>query len=485
MKRLILAVLMVAAFAVPSFASVQNVKVSGDIDSTYLYREDFDLGTAVPGLPVPSASISDLTQSVFLTQTRLRVDADLTDNVSTTVALINERDWNTNTDANASSGIDLNLAYVTLREMLYSPLTVVVGRQAFHFGNSFIFDTAGTNNAALADSGISGIANDLIKQRAQDSIRAILDYKPLTLQLFYSTVANTVTAAQDNATNRDDINIFGANATYDLGDKMNTQVEGYFFAKRDRTTATIIGLTANDNAKVDTIYLPGVRVSTNPIEGLILQGEVAVQTGTKVMSAAVNTAAIQRRAMAAQVIASYEIPALKEYKPVAQYVYTYTSGDRNPADYPALCTTGNCNVNSRDVWNAWDPFFENQAGGTIYNTLFNLTNSHIHSLSLSAVPIEDVTTKVTWTGLWLANDSTNPPYATLTLVQPDSSAAATPQVQDGKSALGNEIDWATDYAYSEDVTIGANLGWYFPGDFFKEINEKVASQAIVHMNVNF
>ncbi len=476
MKRLILAALMVAAFAVPSFASVQNVKVSGDIDSTYLYRSNFDLGTAVPGLPVPSASISDLTQSVFLTQTRLRVDADLTDNVSTTVALINERAWNTNTSA--SSDIDLNLAYVTLREMLYSPLTVVVGRQAFHFGNSFIFDTAGTNNAALADSGISGIASDLIKQRAQDSIRAILDYKPLTLQLFYSTVANTATAQKDSALNRDDINTFGANATYELGDKMNTQVEGYFFAKRDRTTATIIGLGASGNAKADTIYLPGVRVSTKPIEGLNVQGELAWQTGTKVVSSATNLGAIHRDAMAVQFIANYEIPALKEYKPMAQYVYTYTSGDHNPANVAGSTQT------SREYYRAWDPFFENQGGGSIYNTIFNLTNSHIHAVSLSATPIEDVTTKVTWTGLWLANDSTNPPYTTLALVQP-GSAAVTPQVQNGKSQLGNEIDWQTDYAYTEDVTIGANLGWYLPGDFFKTINEKIASQAIIHMNVNF
>ena len=33
-------------------------------------------------------------QNVFITQTRLRVDADLSDNVSTTVGLINERAWN-------------------------------------------------------------------------------------------------------------------------------------------------------------------------------------------------------------------------------------------------------------------------------------------------------------------------------------------------------------------------------------------------------
>ena len=82
-----------------------------------------------------------------------RADADLTDNVSTTIALINERAWGDTT--NVSTDIDLLLAYVTLREMLYSPLTVVVGKQAFHYGNSFIIDSAGANNAIPADSGLS------------------------------------------------------------------------------------------------------------------------------------------------------------------------------------------------------------------------------------------------------------------------------------------------------------------------------------------
>ena len=70
--------LLVAFVAMPAMASVQNVKVSGSIDSTWLIRDNFDLGASI---------IADEGQNLFITQTMLMVDADLTDNVSTTVSL--------------------------------------------------------------------------------------------------------------------------------------------------------------------------------------------------------------------------------------------------------------------------------------------------------------------------------------------------------------------------------------------------------------
>ena len=43
MKKLLVAAIVVL-IASPAFAAVQNVKVSGDITSTFLDRHDFDLG---------------------------------------------------------------------------------------------------------------------------------------------------------------------------------------------------------------------------------------------------------------------------------------------------------------------------------------------------------------------------------------------------------------------------------------------------------
>ena len=43
MKKLLVAALMVV-MASPAFAAIQNVKVSGDITSTFVDRNNFDLG---------------------------------------------------------------------------------------------------------------------------------------------------------------------------------------------------------------------------------------------------------------------------------------------------------------------------------------------------------------------------------------------------------------------------------------------------------
>jgi len=471
-KSILLAlVLMVTFVAVPVFASVQNIKISGSIDSTWLIRDNFDLGVG----DSLADDGNDKHQNIFITQTTLQVDADLTDQVSATVGLINERAWDEPTSSNTD--IDIYLAYVTLREMLYSPLTVVIGRQAFSYGNSFIVDSAGANNVAPADSNLQGVANDLTKQTTLDAVRLIFDYNPLTLEFLYSKIdGNTITGAPDVAD--DDIDLFGANASYDLGDDMSSQLEAYFFGRVDKSFQTSGGSPASKN---DTTYIPGLRASTNPIEGLNVQVEVAMQLGTKVITTTQTRGTQKRNALGAQFIANYDVPMAEDYNPVLQYVYTFVSGDSNTSDIPS-----NTGVNDGGTYTAWDPFFENQGGGTIYNTLFDLTNMHIHNVSLTANPMEDVTTKLSWTGLWLQQDIPGS-SATFAFRQPDSalSTANTTNVNTNEKSLGNEIDVEAVYDYTEDVQIGGKLGWFMPGNLFKTENDSVATQALLNVNVNF
>ncbi len=480
-KTILLALLVLAVAAVPAMASVQNVKISGDVDSTYFIRNNFDLGAGASG---SSSGDGDNKNDVFITQTRLRVDADLTDQVSATIALINERAWGDSTTDTAGTDIDLNLAFVTLREMLYSPMTVVIGRQEFHYGNSLVMDTAGTNNGAPGDSGLLGVANDLTKQTAQDAIRVIFDYNPLTFEVFFSQIdQKTVTAAGEDD---DDINLWGFNSTYDLGDDMDTQVEAYFFAKVDKFKGEVgSGAVAVDNT--DTIYLPGVRVSTNPLEGLNLQLEYAHQSGTKTDPGSTASAIPdnqQRNANAAQVIANYQVPVMEDYKPVLQGVFTYVSGD-NDATGSVISSDSD---STRSEYNAWDPFFENQGGGTIYSAILDLTNLFVYNVSLQANPMEDVTAKVSWTGLYLAQDNVGTSF---TLKQPGGGTGSSPgtstsvAAKDGKDEVGHEVDVELVYDYTEDVQIGAKAGWFFAGDLFGEANEKTATQALANVNVNF
>ena len=460
-KMLLLAVLIIAVTAMPAFASVQNIKVSGDIDSTYLVRDNFDLGDGT------SSYDRDVHQSVFITQTRLRVDADLTDNVSATVALINERAWGTTDVTAGTNDIDINLAYVTLREMLYSPLTVTVGRQAFAFGNSFVIDSAGANSGTdIVDGGLNSVAEDLSKRTAQDAIRLTLDYNPLTIDLVYSKISSNIITTADPQD--DDVDLYGINANYQLGDDMNTVVEAYFWAKIDQSVKN----TGGD--KHDTVYMPGLRASSNILDGLNVQGELAVQMGT--VNDPSGTSIIdnaKREALAAQILVNYMLPfeETKKWSPVLSTSYSYASGDSNPA-------TTHTADDAR--YTAWDPMYENQGGGKIFSALFPFTNCHAVGISGQVSPIEDVTASLGWTGLWLdKKDETS----TLTLGSPDGTG----NVQDvtTNSKLGDEVELKLAYDYTEDVQFGASYNIFRPGGYFDKSDNENASQIMVNANVNF
>ncbi len=464
-KKIFLSLAVAVLMAAPAFAAVQNVKVSGNITSSYLNRQDFDFNTTANGQ-------DRWKQSLFLTQTTLRVDADLSDNVSTTVGLINERAWGSEPSANgftsaSNTEVDLYLAYVTLREFLYSPLTVTVGRQVFAFGNSFIFDATGTNNSASGPLG--GIAGDLTMRTSLDAVRATFDYKPLTVDVFFGkTNSGVVTGV---GTKKDDSDVYGINANYQLGDAMNTVVEAYLFGMNTGEGATIGAL-----GRSQKLYVPGLRASTNPVKGLNVQAEAALQRGNGITTAA-SSVNQQIRAYAFQGMASYALPVaeLEKYKPVVSGSYTYVSGDKR------------LSAENKDI-TAWNPFFENQGGGTIYNTIFNLSNLQIVNATLSASPIADVTTSLSWNGLWAAQKLTaaagSDPFGTFTPVQPDGVTSLSHQVSSNKH-LGHEYDAKISYAYTEDVTFGLNLGWFVPGRAFTAANHGTAKQAIASVGVNF
>jgi hypothetical protein len=508
MKKLLVAALMVV-LASPAFAAIQNVKVSGDITSTFVDRNTFDLGLTngteanvtdgVDGSFGASAyePVGLKKQNVFITQTRIRVDADLSDNVSTTVGLINERAWNaentpgygtstpgaTNSSLN-DTNVQLYLASVTLRELLYSPLTVTVGRQVFSYGNGLVMGDGGVNN--LGTGNLQYIAQDLTMRTAYDGVKAILDYKPLTIDMFYFKNGQTLLMGNPNS-GQTSSDVYGFNANYQLSDPMNTVVEAYMFS---RINGNAVG-GASYSDKGDTLYVPGLRASTNPIKGLNVQGELAWQLGNHPVVnfngvSNVNQAE-KRQAMAAQLLASYALPVLEKYKPTVNASYTYVSGDKN----------GNLNyssdaVKSAKVYTAWDPFNETQGGGTIYNTMFSLSNMHILALGASVNPLEDVTAAFTWSDLWAAVPYTNASNGNgsfanaLFLLQPDSGTAGfIPATKHNATNLGNEYDVNFTYNYTEDVTFGVSLGWFVPGDVFTSANNNTASQAIADVAVKF
>ncbi|MDD5731180.1 MAG: alginate export family protein [Candidatus Omnitrophica bacterium] len=450
-KRLILVLTFafVVAFSMAAYAEVQNVKVSGDITVLGIDRSQFGLKHKA-GLK---------TETAAATITRVKVDADLTDNVMATVRLLNERYWGTeneNTGFDSNSVLDVDLAYVTMKEFLYSPLTLRVGRQELHFGNDMIVGAAGTNNTAPSASPFSVADPDLTVRKAFDAIRATLNYDPLTIDLIAAKVTERILK------NNDDTNLFGVNANYKLN--KTTTAEAYLFMKSNGKKALATG--AASNSKADKIYVPGARLVAKPTDEFTLQGEAAYQFGT------FNTTAnqpVSRRAWAAEAAATYDFTKVK-YTPSATLLAAYFSGKKDP---------NNTGITSKH-YNGWDPMFENQKFGDIANAQFSQSNARIAGGIVTAKLVEDVILKGEYYAFWW--DKVYLPGDVVTTARGDTVVM---NANKSKRFAGQEVDLTATYNYTEDVQFNVLGGMFVPGAAFDKSNRSKATEVIGSMKVTF
>src|SRR3989338_797658 len=261
----------VALIVVPAFAEVQNVKVSGDIDSKAITRSQYDFSNGNSnGNPQPGATSYNDQDTWFMTTARIQIDADLTDNVSTCIRLLNERDWNVEMeteDAN-STEIALDLASVKMKEMFYAPLTLTIGRQLLRLGTGLVVGDPDTNDTAVNNA---IVADDLSARKSFDAVKATLDYNPLTVDLIMAKInAGTIARATtvEGIRTKDDIDLYAVIAAYKFN-QYNSEVEGYLITKIDQS----IGLAVPLKDQVD-VY--GIRGSLEPISKLVLDGELAM-----------------------------------------------------------------------------------------------------------------------------------------------------------------------------------------------------------------
>ncbi|MBU4252115.1 MAG: alginate export family protein [Candidatus Omnitrophica bacterium] len=409
-----------------AYAEVQNVKVSGDINVLGVTRSNFDLGYG---------PVNNNDQNLFATITRVRIDADLTDNVMATVRLINERNWSSETVS--STDIDLDLAYVTLKEFLYSPLTLTVGRQELRFGNALI---VGNGNRLVNDSTpVNRLPRDLTSRKAFDAIRATLNYDPLIIDAVYSKVTNV------NTNLSDDIDLYGINASYDLSKKLN--VQAYVWDKKDKSA----GL---DDSKPDDVATIGALVSGSPIENLKASFEGALQTGHNRRSDEADVK--QHRGFALQGLVDYTFAKTK-YTPNLGVGYTYLSG------------------NSKKV-TGWDPIFTDQRLNSIVYAILPYTNMTVYNVKGSVKPVEDVTLSANY-GYYLLNKS----VANITNAYTGTAMA----INSNKKNLGSALDLTATYDYTEDVQLGLTAGAFWKGTAFAGSKGDTATQLIGSMKVIF
>jgi len=455
-KRLImiLALAFVVGIACAAYAEVQNVKVSGDITALGATRNLNLKGEA-----------NDGSKSFMATITRVKIDADLTDNVMATVGLINERYWGRrvtdNTDATSTNtDIALNLAFVTMKEFLYSPLTMTVGRQALRFGNAMIVGDPDTNNQASTATAFGGASRDpdLSVGKAFDAIRATLDYDPLVIDMVYSKISTN----DNNNIANDDTALLGVNANYALNKK--TTLEGYWFDKQVGKKA----VTAVNQKKADRVDTVGGRVVTQATDNIVYQLEAAYQFGKKARLAADSstTKSVNRKAWALETAMTYSRPD-KKYTPSMTVCYSYFSGDHE----------NNAYTTNSGAWRGWDPMFEDQTSGNIANALFDQTNAHVIGAILSAKPKEDITLKGEYLAYWWAKAF---PEGATSLTRRGDTVAFTE-----RRFAGQEVDLTATYDYTEDVQFSLLGAMFMPGSAFVKGNDTRATEVIGSMKVTF
>lgn len=280
---LVLALAIVVAFAGTAYAEVQNVKVSGDIAvySTIawyggLYHETASMAARSPE------------DQFWMSNIGINVDADLTENVGAHIRLVNELPWGLDmADADAPTRVMAGIgeAYISLREMLYEPLTLTIGRQPLFYGRGFVVGSNVNDPQNAVD-----IYDQYCMYDAFDSVKAQLDLDPWSIDAAYSVIKE-----DDNPFNgRTAITTWLVDIGY-VFDEYNAEVELYYVGLLDRNRNTVLITTTNldplstvqgvmatfvqERLQPYQTNTVGVRGSMEPIDNLLVFAEGAYQFG--------------------------------------------------------------------------------------------------------------------------------------------------------------------------------------------------------------
>ncbi len=445
-RKLIIAMAVLAfAFAGSTFAAVENVKVSGDISAQSVLRN--------LGMGQKEGNVSTKSSEFLMSQIRLRFDADLTEGVSAVLRLISENTWG-DSDTAANEQIELDLAYVELKEFIYQPLTLVVGRQNLRYGNGLIVGDPWTNQTGNRAAGLPVIASDLSLRKSFDAVKAILDFAPWTIDLVFAQVEETNAAGVNDAT--DDEYLFGVNAAYDWS-SYNGLTEVYFFGA-DKTPNSAV--TAQIPTK-DKVYTVGARGQFDLNDNLTLGLEGAYQFGE-----------VQTNVRDADGISAWAYQLMSEYRFLNDLntklglSYTFLQG---------------VEPNSTDPARAWNALWEDQTPGELINILMSNTNAHLLTITGSMMPREDVTLGMLYTHAELDKNLAAAAY-TPTM----GPASVTAYVTEGSPKhFGDEVDVYAVYDYTEDVQIKLSSAMFIPGSVFTSANSNLAYSTRLGLNVDF
>lgn len=438
----------VVAMAIPSFAAVENVKVGGDIDVKMIYRDSFDFNAL------------GLDENTFTyIGTRVYIAAELTDNVSAMIRLINERDFGNDYLREVEGSLVVDLAYVKLADLLTPGLDLIVGRQEIQLGEGLV---VGSRYRAidylLADLGTAAL--DLGQQKAFDAVRVnyAIPATNISLTGFKAKIAETyglaplgiLTSLGSPIGEIGDVDLYGLGLTYDNGVFC---IDPYF----------VYTIMADGPQDLD-LMTGGVRVGYTPMENLNLKLELAKQFGDT------DFGNVDFEGWAGLFGVSYTFNT--SMQPTITAGYSYFSGqDAAATDLEAWIPVFPANIASR-VGKIAYPLLFPAGEGIMMNPLCLIASgggSALQGLQVINVGFGLKPTEKLTIGLDLFN------------LTADESGAASDD-------YGNEIDLSLTYAYTEDVSFGIDLGTLLTGDNIEDtlgVNVDDPWQAIVSMKVVF
>jgi hypothetical protein len=427
------------------------------------------------GLGVPTGMSKE---QFIISIAEIQVDADLTDNVSTCIRIVNQRNWGdshykTLEDPSAPQAhfvtvdhdlldLGVDLAYVQIKELFFEPLSIKIGRQDLWFGRGMIVG-ANLVDPGLVESRMPGDSNErrwgigapeYTAYKSFDAVRATIDfekYAPFVVDMVY--FRNDQGTLSSNA-----VDVFGVNAGYNW-DVYNAETEAYYWYKRDNNDGNP-RLATNDD-----IHTIGLRGSFMPTEDWLFGGEAALQFGTRVADVAWATSETGNAMLTDQDRFAGMMNAFVDYLGWQQYMYSpkvgaeviWTSGDDvDPGDLG-------------DTYTQWDSMYRGYFPtmirpylGRFYYTSrypngedFGLTNQWEIMAKGSMQPLDDVMVETVVSGYYLD---------AIPLRMGENSQAG----WIGSHHLGTELNMKATYDYTEDVSFCLATAWFWPGDVYDE-----------------
>ncbi len=463
LKATLLGVVLLGAWTVPGFAEVQNVRVGGDVTVRGFHRQNLDLNDG------DDLSTLDGHDDFFMSTTGVNVGADLTENVSAFIRLVNERDWNLDVAGASTSDIALSQGYINLKALFYPPLTLRLGRQPIVWGRGFVLGSGLLPSLAARGNDLhaSITANEFTDFTAFDAVRGTIDLSnvggmslPLTVDTVYIKLNENTTGLPD------DVNLMGLNISSRF-DSMNAEAETYFLSKRDKNTNA--GTPPSDND--GTVNTLGVRGSLQPVEGASVFSELAYQFGDRTSDP--DGALIGgdgQQAWAFNLGLEYTFADVAT-TPKLGWEWIFWSGkdiDGGASGWDPIAR-GYYTTALREFQTAANTGFyaTAQAGDTSA-----ATNQHQLAWYGSFKPLEDLTVAPRLTFFFLDVGALP--------IGPDGA-----KTNKRKNYAGAELDTQVLYNYTEDVQLGLLYAMFAPGNVYRNPSDNVAQEIVPTVGVKF